>query len=268
MPDPQATEPRPTNWAAGRYQAVAEQIAVIADEVVATADRLRPVRGTTLVDLACGTGSAALAAAEAGAEVTGVDLTAELIAIAAERPGAEAVRWVVADAAHTGLPDGGFGTVVSNMGIIFVEPTSLVAEVTRLLNPGGIFAFSTWIRDETGNPFYNPIIEILGRPPGAVYSPDQWGDLEIVQSRLAAGFDQVNFKTGSHTWQFESVESAVRFISDESPMHVDLLGRLDETTRDRLLDAFAAALSAQADGEGRVSFGAPYAVVTARKLQW
>ncbi len=81
---------------------------------------------------------AALAAAEAGAQVTGVDLTAELIAIAAERPGADAVQWVVADAAHTGLPDGGFSTVVSNMGIIFVEPTSLVAEVTRLLTPGGV----------------------------------------------------------------------------------------------------------------------------------
>ncbi|MDH6196734.1 SAM-dependent methyltransferase [Mycobacterium frederiksbergense] len=260
MPDPQ-----PTNWAAGRYQSVAEHIAVIAGEVVAAADRLRPVRDTALVDLACGTGSAALAAAEAGAKVTGVDITAELVAIAAERPGADAVQWVVADAAHTGLPDVGFGTVVSNMGIIFVEPASLVSEVTRLLAPGGVFAFSTWVRDEAGSPFFNPIIETLGQPPASVYSPDQWGDLEIVQSRLATGFDDVQFETDSHTWQFDSVESAVRFISDESPMHVDLLGRLDETMRKRLLDAFTAALSAQADDKGRVSFGAPYAVVTARR---
>ncbi|WP_135453259.1 class I SAM-dependent methyltransferase [Mycobacterium sp. DL99] len=260
MPDPQAT-----NWAAGRYQAVAERIAVIADKVIAAADRLRPVRDTALVDLACGTGSAALAAAEAGAQVTGVDLTAELIAIAAERPGADAVQWVVADAAHTGLPDGDFGTVVSNMGIIFVEPTSLVAEVTRLLPPGGVFAFSTWVRDEAGNPFFTPIVETLGRPPASVYSPDQWGDLDIVQARLAAGCDDVHFETGSHTWQFDSVESAARFIADESPMHVDLLSRLDEPMRGRLLDAFTGALSAQADEEGRVAFDAPYAVVSARR---
>ncbi len=260
MPDPQVT-----NWAAGRYQAVAERIAVIADEVVGAADGLRPVRDTAVVDLACGTGSAALAAAEAGAQVTGVDLTAELIAIAAERPGADAVQWVVADAAHTGLPDGGFSTVVSNMGIIFVEPTSLVAEVTRLLTPGGVFAFSTWVRDEAGNPFFTPIVETLGRPPAAVYSPDQWGDLDVVRSRLAAGFDDVQFETGSHTWQFDSVESAARFIADESPMHVDLLSRLEEPMRGRLLDAFTVALGAQADDEGRVSFDAPYAVVTARR---
>ncbi|MGV0815948.1 methyltransferase domain-containing protein [Mycolicibacterium boenickei] len=265
MADPQLTDPRTTDWAAGRYQAVAERIAVIAGEVVAAADRLLPVRDTALVDLACGTGSAALAAAEAGAKVTGVDLTAELIAIASARPGADAVQWVVADAAHTGLPDGGFSTVVSNMGIIFVEPTSLVAEVTRLLTPGGVFAFSTWVRDEAGSPFFTPIVDTLGRPPASVYSPDQWGDLEIVQSRLAAGFDDVQFETGSHNWQFDSVESAVRFIAEESPMHVDLLGRLDEATRARLLDAFTTALNAEIDEEGRISFGAPYAVVTARR---
>ncbi|OBB97877.1 class I SAM-dependent methyltransferase [Mycolicibacterium peregrinum] len=267
MPDPQLPDPRPTNWAAGRYQAVAEQIAVIAGEVVTSADRLRPVRDTPLADLACGTGSAALAAAEAGAHVTGVDLTAELIAIASERPGADAVQWVVADAAHTGLPDGGFGTVVSNMGIIFVEPTSLVAEVTRLLTPGGIFAFSTWIRDEAGSPFFTPIVETLGAPPAAGYSPDQWGDPDVVHSRLGIGFDDVHFETDSHTWRFDSVESAVRFISDESPMHVNLLSQLDDATRTRLLDAFTAALSAQTDDDGRVAFDAPYAVVTARKIR-
>jgi SAM-dependent methyltransferase len=258
-------EPQPTDWAAGRYQAVAERIAVIAGEVVAAADRLRPVRDTSLVDLACGTGSAALAAADAGARVTGVDLTAELIAIAAGRPGADEVQWVVSDAAHTGLPDGDFGAVVSNMGIIFVEPASLVAEVTRLLTPGGTFAFSTWVRDEAGSPFFNPIVQILGRPPASAYSPDQWGDPEIVRSRLDTGFDHVHFETGSHTWQFESVESAVRFIALESPMHVNLLSRLDEMTRTRLLDAFTAALTAQADGVGRVAFDAPYALVTARR---
>ncbi|ALI25758.1 methyltransferase, putative [Mycolicibacterium fortuitum] len=260
MPDPQ-----PTNWAAGRYQSVAERISVIAREVVAAAERLQPVRGTALADLACGTGSAALAAAEAGAEVTGVDFTPELIAIAAERPGADAVRWVVADASDTGLPDGAFATVVSNMGIIFVEPTSLVAEVGRLLAPGGVFAFSTWVRDEAGSPFFTPIVETLGQPPASGYSPDQWGDLDVVHSRLADRFHDVRFETGSHTWAFDSVESAVRFIADESPMHVDLLGRLDEATRDRLLDAFTAALSAATNAEGRVSFEAPYAVVTARK---
>ncbi len=68
-------------WAAGRYESVAERIATIAGETVADVERRHPLRGATLVDLACGTGSAALAAAARGALVMGVDVTPELIDI-------------------------------------------------------------------------------------------------------------------------------------------------------------------------------------------
>lgn len=254
-----------TNWAVGRYQAVADHIVVIAGEVVTAVDTLRPVRGTALVDLACGTGSAALAAAAAGAEVTGVDLTAELIAIAAERPGADAVRWVVADAAKTGLPGAGFDTVVSNMGIIFVEPVSLVAEVARLLKPGGVFGFSAWVRDGAGSPFSTPIIETLGPPAPAAYSPDQWGNLDTVKSRLATDFTDVRIETAQHVWEFDSVDVAVHFLEHESPMHVNLLGGLEAALRDQLLAAFRTALQAKADDTGRVSFTSPYLVATAKR---
>ena len=50
-------------------------------------------------------------------------------------------------------------------------------------------------------------------------------------------------------------------------MHVDLLNRLDEPTRARLLDAFTAALTDRADSDGQVAFDAPYAVVTARRTE-
>ena len=52
-----------TAWAGGRYEAVAERIAVIAEQTVAAAGRRTPLWGAAVVDLACGTGSAALAAA-------------------------------------------------------------------------------------------------------------------------------------------------------------------------------------------------------------
>lgn len=119
-----------TAWSAGRYEAVAQLIAPIAAEVIAAA---APGPGTALVDLACGTGTAALAAAAKGARVTGVDLTGELLAIAAAKPGASAITWVTADASATALPDAGFDAAVSNMGIIFVEPVAMVAELARLI---------------------------------------------------------------------------------------------------------------------------------------
>jgi SAM-dependent methyltransferase len=135
-----------TSWSAGRYEAVATLIAPIAAEVIAAA---APGAGTALVDLACRTGNAALVAAASGAEVTGVDLTAELLAIAAAKPGGSKVSWVAADASATGLPDASFDAAVSNMGIIFVDPLAMVAELARLLKPGGVLAFSRGSGTET-----------------------------------------------------------------------------------------------------------------------
>jgi ubiquinone/menaquinone biosynthesis C-methylase UbiE len=258
MPDPTSTD-----WAAGRYEAVGERIAGIATQVVATVDRTNPLRDASVVDLACGTGTAALAAAAVGAQVTAVDLTAELIAIARKKPAADTVRWVVADAAHTGLPAGEFDAVVSNMGIIFVEPASLVAEVSRLLRAGGIIGFSSWIPD-ADSPFFTPIVETLGPPPDSGHSPDQWGRAELLQARLSDGFDDITIATGSHTWLFESLSAAMAFI-DESPMHVNMLGHLDDTQRAALLSAFESAFGRHIDDTGRVVFDSPYLIATAAR---
>ena len=65
----------PSLWSAGRYDAVGERIAHIAGQLCDAVERRRPLRGSDVVDLGCGTGSAALAAAERGAHLTGVDLT-------------------------------------------------------------------------------------------------------------------------------------------------------------------------------------------------
>jgi len=49
------------------------------------------------------------------------------------------------------------------MGTIFVEPTRQVAELGRLLKAGGVLAFSSWVHD-TANPFFSPILNVLGAP--------------------------------------------------------------------------------------------------------
>lgn len=217
-----------------------------------------------MVDLACGTGNAALVAAAAGAQVTGVDLTSELLAVAAAKSDGSDVTWVTADASATGLPDAGFDAAVSNMGIIFVEPVAMVAELARLIKPGGALAFSTWVR-AGNNPFFTPVVQVLGAPAAAPWGPDQWGEPETVHSRLADGFDDIRFEPGVFTWRFESLDAAVRFITDESPMHVTTLTYLDDDTRTRLIAAFTEALAAHASDDGAVTFDAPYAIITARR---
>jgi SAM-dependent methyltransferase len=254
----------PTNWSAGRYEAVGRQIAPIADEVVDAVARRRSLRDTTLVDLACGTGNAALTATARGARVTGVDITAELCAIGARKDGGGSVTWVVADASDTGLPGGAFDAAVSNMGVVFVEPTAQVGEIARLLAPGGTAAFSTWVR--TGdNPFFDPIVAVLGPPPDRAYSPDQWGDPDIAAARLAADFDDVAIQSGVLTWEFDSHAAAMRFVTDESPMHVGMLSGVPGPQRDRLIAAFDEAWRRHVGAGGGVAFDALYAVVIATR---
>ena len=252
----------PTIWSAGRYEAVADRIAPIAAEVVAAVERRAPIRD--VADLACGTGTAALAAAAAGARVTAVDVTPELIAIGKEKAArsGHAVTWVTADAADTGLPEGSFDAVVSNMGIIFVEPATQVAEIARLLKPRGVLGFSSWVRDPE-NPFFGPIVAVLGPPAPSAYTPDQWGEADTVAERLATEFDDVEIELASHTWQLGTVDDAVRFITDESPMHVSVLAHAEEAKRDQLITAFEDTFRLHARSDGIVTYDAPYVVVTA-----
>jgi ubiquinone/menaquinone biosynthesis C-methylase UbiE len=253
----------PSTWASGRYDAIGDRIAAIAEEVVAAADRRRPLRGAAVADLACGTGSAALAAAAAGADVTGVDITPELIAIAADkatRAGLN-VEWVTGDAAQTGLPSAAFDAVVSSMGIIFVEPTSQVAEIGRLLKPGGTLSFSSWVPDPE-TPFFKPIVSVFGAGASG-QGPDQWGVAETITERLAADFDEIEIVPGMSPWRLGTVEEAMHLIEHESPLHVSLLGNVDDANRNALRAAFEDAMRENLGADGIVAFDAPYVVVSA-----
>jgi ubiquinone/menaquinone biosynthesis C-methylase UbiE len=254
----------PTIWSAGRYDAVGERIAPIAAEVIAAVDRRKPLRDAALADLACGTGNAALAAAALGARVTAVDITPELVAIGERNAklAGRSITWLTADAADTGLPSRSFEAVVSNMGIIFVEPTAQVMEISRLLATGGVLGFSSWV-PTADNPFFSPIVAVLGPRPDSGYSPEHWGDPDTITTRLADDFDDVAIEDALHSWRFESLDAAVHFVTKESPMHVALLENVDGTRRQRLQTEFEAALRTHLKSDGAVSFDSPYVAVTA-----
>ena len=116
-------------------------------ERMAGAMRLRS--GDTFVDLACGLGGPGIWIAErTGASVVGVDFSrvaiAEAEALAAERGMSARARFVVADAAETGLPTAAFAAVACIDSLQFVEPVAGTVEIARLLAPGGVAVVTTW----------------------------------------------------------------------------------------------------------------------------
>src|SRR5947209_1140701 len=120
----------------------------------AVEELMGPVAGLRLCDLACGQGRVARYLTDRGAQVTGIDLSVKLLAIA-QRYEAETPRGIdyhQADArALDGIADGGFEGVLcfqALMDIADLVPT--FASVRRILRPGGWFVFAII------HPCYNP----------------------------------------------------------------------------------------------------------------
>ena len=123
----------------------AELLTDVGRRLVALA-RVEP--GMELLDVACGTGNAAIPAAKAGARATGLDLSADMLAVARERAADYMVEvdWVEAHPAELPFGDASFDRVVS----AFVpDGDAVTREMRRVCRPGGALAVATW--DTTGS---------------------------------------------------------------------------------------------------------------------
>jgi SAM-dependent methyltransferase len=152
--------------------------------------------GARVLDVACGTGVVGLTAARAGAMVQGVDLTPELVQRAKENAALMRLEatFQEGDAETIPFPDATFDVVVSQFGHMFApRPDVTIAEMLRVLKPGGTVAFSTWPPELfTGRWF-----ALMGRyappPPAGVSPPAQWGDPNLVRERLGSAVRDLAF---------------------------------------------------------------------------
>lgn len=148
--------------------------------------------GTKVLDLCCGTGLIAGAAAARGAAVSGLDFSPAMLSVA--RATHPALRFAEGDAEAIPFPDGAFDAVVSNFGVHHVpRPERALAEVRRVLHSGGRVAFATWAAP-VENIAWRLLLEAirLHGDPDAAQAPVSGGGLgseEAVQRVLqAAGF--------------------------------------------------------------------------------
>jgi ubiquinone/menaquinone biosynthesis C-methylase UbiE len=116
-----------------------------------TVERLALRPGARVLDAACGTGASALPAAEtvgSTGRVIGVDLAEQLLARGREKArqqGLANIEFLKADMTELSYPDAHFDAVICVFGVFFVpNMESLVAELWRLVRPGGKLAVTTW----------------------------------------------------------------------------------------------------------------------------
>jgi len=125
-----------------------------------------PAGGSTVVDLACG--SAPLSPLLAGARVVGVDQSAAELARARARTDARPGLLVRAHAGALPIAGGRAEAVVASMALMLLRPLdAALAEITRLLRPGGVFVATMPIRAASpgpaGTPAFGKILSALGQ---------------------------------------------------------------------------------------------------------
>jgi SAM-dependent methyltransferase len=100
--------------------------------------------GKRILDLCCGTGDLAARASESGANVLGVDFAPTMIDVARRK--FPSVEFLAGDAEALAFEDASFDAVVCLFGLWHLaDPDRAIAEVSRVMKPGGEFVFTTWL---------------------------------------------------------------------------------------------------------------------------
>lgn len=197
-------------WAAGDYAVIAQLIEDVADVCV---DAAGVEADHDVLDVATGTGNAAIVAAGSGARVTGLDLTPELFDTARKRAAAAGVevQWVAGDAEQMLVDDATFDRVLSTCGVQFAprhEPAA--RELARVCRPGGLIVLCNW----TAGGMIGELFKLMGRylppPPDFASSPALWGDEDHVRLLFDGLGVELSFELRSSILPFTSAEDYAR----------------------------------------------------------
>ncbi|MEU2611551.1 methyltransferase domain-containing protein [Micromonospora sp. NPDC007271] len=172
-------------WALGSYAAVAAEVIPELGATLVQASGVGP--GDRVLDVAAGTGNAAIPAALAGASVVASDLTPELLevgrALAVER-GAQ-LDWQQADAESLPYADGEFDRVLSCVGVMFAPRHQVVAdELVRVCRPGGTIGLVNWTPEGFIGQMFTAMKPYAPPPPPGAQPPPRWGAEEHVRGLL------------------------------------------------------------------------------------
>ena len=186
-------------WATGDFAAIGAGQQIVGEALCEAVD-LRS--GSRVLDVACGAGNTALAAARRFAEVVGVDFVPALLARGRERAAAERlpVAFQDGDAEALPFPDASFDVVLSTFGVMFApDQAQAAAELLRVCRPGGTIGLANW----TPEGFTGQASAIRNRyaPPG------RWGTEDGVRALLGEGVADMRAERRVFVYRFPSPQA-------------------------------------------------------------
>jgi SAM-dependent methyltransferase len=194
-------------WTVGDYPEIAKMIEACSDLVV---EKVGVSSGEKLLDVATGSGNAALAAARKGAEVTGLDLTPKLLDVARERAAAEGleIKFMEGDAEDLPFDNGSFDRVTSVFGVMFAPRHAVgAAELVRVAAPGGTIAFAAWTPEGGNGQMFKTVGSYMPPPPPEFVPPVMWGNEDYVTKLFADQPVELEFERHTVALEGDSVEA-------------------------------------------------------------
>lgn len=211
------TNPNKALWEKGDFTQIAATMRSSGEDLVR---RIGVAPGLEVLDLGCGDGTTAIPAAQAGANVRGVDIATNLVAAGqarAEQLGLTNCTFEEGDASNLdGLDDASFDLVVTVFGAMFApRPFDTAAEMVRIVKPGCHIVMGNWI---PGDPtLVAQILRISGSysppPPEGFISPVTWGVEEHIHERFnAAGITADRIVCERDTYVFDFAGTTKEFV--------------------------------------------------------
>jgi len=217
-------------WSSGDFAVVAARI-VLQSELLAEAADLRA--GSRVLDVACGSGNAALAAARSGTTVVGVDYVPELLENARRRAEAEGldVEFQLGDAEDLPVADGSFDTVLSVFGSMFApDHRRAAAELVRAARPGGVIGLVSWTPSGFIGEMFRTITKHAPGPKG-VQSPMLWGTDEHLTDLFGEAAAEIRSVERTCVWRFATPMEFVDFFRNWYGPTFKAFEALDDTGR-------------------------------------
>ena len=218
-------------WAMGDYPTVVTDVVAPLGPILVDAAGIKP--GDVVLDVAAGSGNAAIPAARAGARVIASDLTPELLETG-QKLAAEAgvqLTWETADAEALPYGDDEFDAVLSCLGVMFAPHHQTSAdELIRVCRPGGTIGLLSWTPSGFIGQMFATMRPYAAPPPPGAQPPPLWGSEDHVRELLGDRVEQVRTETRTlRVTHYTSPEafrdyfktnygptiSAYRFIADD-----------------------------------------------------
>lgn len=238
-------------------------------------DQLSLEPGQTVVDVACGPGTVARAAAGRvgpGGHVTGIDISPAMLEIARGKPPVEdgaPIEYLEGPADKLDVPDDHADVLTCQHGFqFFPDRAAVLAEMRRVLRPGGRLGLAVW-RDLDENPPFAAVAaglaETIGADVATTYSSGPWGFAdpdELAAVLTDAGFDDVTVTRHELPLEFEGGPAQLVDTLSIAPV-APTIAALDGPGYQQLLEAVANAAAPITDGDGAVRSTAAANIATA-----